>query len=133
MPFGVKKPKRKRNPKSLNKLVTSEAYTRTLNRQETQSLNRLSNKAKTLKTQTVQRDIVKPQQEKMDNDPLNLLGIGIVAQFNLVRYLITVFALFTLLSIPMIYMYSGYDAMRGTKKESYTASTLGNMGFSSSA
>jgi hypothetical protein len=81
----------------------------------------------------VQREIVKPQQEKMQSDPLNLLGIGIVAQFNLVRYLIIVFGLFTLLSIPMIYMYSGYDAMRGTKKESYTASTLGNMGFSSSA
>lgn len=75
----------------------------------------------------------KPQEEKMDHDPLNLLGIGIVAQFDLMRYLILAFTFFTICSIPMIYIYSGYDAMKGTKKESYTASTLGNFGFSTSA
>lgn len=78
-------------------------------------------------------DVEHKEEKRMENNPLNLLGIGIVAQFNLMAYLIFAFVVFSLLSIPIIKIYSGYDAMRGTKKEIYTATTLGNFGFSSSA
>lgn len=73
------------------------------------------------------------QSKMMKSNPLNIFGVGIVAQFNLMEYLIVAFFVFTLLSIPIIMIYNGYDAMRGTKKEMYTKSTLGNFGFSSTA
>ena len=112
--------------------MTSEAVTNSFIDQSGMDLKGLTGKVKRSSMHIVQK-AAKPQEEKMDHDPLNLLGIGIVAQFDLMRYLIFAFTIFSLLSIPMIMIYQGYDAMKGTKKESYTASTLGNFGFSTSA
>lgn len=68
----------------------------------------------------------------LKNDPLNLLGLGIVAQFNLMKLLIFIFTVFSLLSIPIMILYSsGYDAMRG-RPGAFAKTTLGNFGFTSS-
>jgi hypothetical protein len=71
-------------------------------------------------------------QRMIDNNPLNLLGLGIVAQFNLMKYLIFAFALFTVFSIPIMVLYTDYDALQG-RPGVFADSTLGNLGFSSSA
>lgn len=82
------------------------------------------------------RDAVSKAKEASDEmirrDPLNLLGLGIVAQFALNKFLIFGFIIFTLLSIPIIYLYTRYDAMRG-RQGTFGYTTLANFGFSSSA
>lgn len=113
-------------------LVTSEAVASLLAKGSNVNKDAFNKKARK-STMILVENAMKPQEKKIENDPLNLLGIGIVAQFNLMRYLIFAFIAFTLLSIPMIKIYSGHDAMRGTKKEWYTARTLGNFGFSTSS
>jgi hypothetical protein len=122
----------KKESKKYRKCVISEAITKASHRKRILSLEGLQTKVLTSQNIII-KDSKKNQEDKMSYDPFNLLGIGIVAQFNLMLYLIMAFVLFSLLAIPMINIYSGYDAMEGTKKESYTSSTLGNFGFSSSA
>lgn len=74
----------------------------------------------------------KHENEKSNNNILNLLGIGIVSHFRLIEYMIAIFFVISLLMIPVIKIYSGYDAMKGTKNEGSTMYTLGNFGFASS-
>ncbi|CAI2375497.1 unnamed protein product [Moneuplotes crassus] len=124
--------KAKQTSLKFTKLVTSEAAYADMKADKLGGLKGLVKKHRKSSNRVVE-EAAKSQQEMVDCEPLNLLGIGIVAQFDLMKYLIIAFILFTLLSIPMIVIYSGYDNMRGTKKESYTAPTLGNFGFSTSS
>ena len=73
------------------------------------------------------------EEKKSKHNILNMLGIGIVSHYSLLEYMIFAFFVFSLLSIPIIRIYEGYDAMKGTKNEAATSTTLGNMGFVSSA
>lgn len=122
----------KKESERFKKGIMSEAISKSLLRKPNLNLDKV-NTALMKSQKGIIEDSMIHQEEKINNDPLNLLGIGIVAQFNLMLYLILAFVIFSLLAIPMINIYSGYSAMKGTKKEAYTDSTLGNLGFSSSA
>ena len=67
----------------------------------------------------------------ISNNPLNIFGVGILSQFNLIIHLIVVFTIFSLFSIPIILIYSDYDAMKG-RPIAFASTTLGNLGFTSS-
>ena len=76
---------------------------------------------------------IKGEMERMIKDnPLNIFGIGILSQFNLMIHLIIIFSIFSLMSIPIILIYSNYDAMKGSTV-AFASTTLGNLGFSSSS
>ena len=65
------------------------------------------------------------------HNPLNILGLGIVAQFSLMKFLIVIFTVFSVLCIPIIIMYSEYSAMSDAPGI-FAEATLGNLGYSTS-
>jgi hypothetical protein len=65
-------------------------------------------------------------------DPYLSLGFGMVAYFNMLKALILMFSVFTLLAIPMISIYVGYDGQSSGNNYSKSKFSLGNMGFSES-
>ena len=68
--------------------------------------------------------------EKQQKDPYLILGYGMIAYFDMLRVLIYVFGLITLLSLPSLFIYNSYDAMRNANNKIFSAYSLGNMGFS---
>lgn len=77
------------------------------------------------------KDIRHEVEKMISSNPLNIFGVGILSQFNLIIHLIIIFTIFSLLSIPIMLVYSGYDAMKG-RPIAFASTTLGNLGFTSS-
>ena len=76
---------------------------------------------------------IKEQIRKMIREnPFSIYGIGIMAQFNIMKHLIFIFAVLTLLLIPNIALYSHHNAMKGLSNF-LSLVTLGNFGFSSAS
>ena len=98
-----KKSQKKKISTRFKKLVTSEAIYNSLQPNKFTGLKSLTDKVKRSSLHMVQK-AAKPQEEKLDHDPMNLLGIGIVAQFDLMKYLILAFisVSYTHLTLPTI-------------------------------
>lgn len=65
----------------------------------------------------------------MRDDPFNFLGFGMVAYRDLMFVLMMLFAVLTLIMLPVIYIYKGHNAI--VKPASFSNLSLGNMGYSS--
>ena len=66
-----------------------------------------------------------------DEDPINMLGFGIVSYFNLIKGLILTFFILTLLNIPTMYIYATHSGFgKLSTSQMGNAVTLGNMGGS---
>ena len=63
-------------------------------------------------------------------DPYLRLGFGMVAYFSMLKALILMFSLFTLLVLPVIFIYGGYDGLKSGSNYSKSKYSLGNLGFS---
>lgn len=63
-------------------------------------------------------------------DPYLTLGFGMVAYFSMLKALILMFSIFTLLALPVINIYGGYDGLESGNNYSKTKYSLGNLGFS---
>ena len=63
-------------------------------------------------------------------DPYLTLGFGMVAYFSMLKALILMFSIFTLLVLPVISIYGGYDGLKSGNNYSKSKYSLGNMGFS---
>ena len=65
-------------------------------------------------------------------DPVKRLGFGIVSYFSMVKTYIVLFSILTVIHIPVMYQYSNYSVIAGTKQDKGFASySLGNLGQSS--
>ena len=69
--------------------------------------------------------------EMLKKNQIYIYGIGILSQFSLMKHLILFFTIFSLLSIPNLIIYSGYDSMKGMSNTLFVL-TLGNLVFTSS-
>ena len=73
-------------------------------------------------------------EEATESDPLAQLGFGIVAYVGMMYYFIWLFALFTVLLLPVFLFYSSgtaYDHVDEDTKLEYAPRTLGALGYSS--
>lgn len=71
------------------------------------------------------------EQDKVDKDPLLLLGFGMKAYFKMVYCFMLTFLVLSLLTIPIFYIYVKWDGMNNTLPNYFlTKFTMGNMGFS---
>lgn len=64
----------------------------------------------------------------MRDDPFNFLGFGMVAYRDLMFVLALLFAVLTIIMLPVIYIYKGHNAI--VKPSSFSNLSLGNMGYS---
>lgn len=62
-------------------------------------------------------------------DPYLSLGYGMVAYFHMLKVFIMMWSLFTILVIPVIYIYAQYTGLRAGVNFMKTQFSLGNMGF----
>jgi len=62
-------------------------------------------------------------------DPFVQLGPGIYSYFSMIYNLALVFAILTLINIPLMYCYSRYDAYKFDKSSIFTDFTVANMGM----
>ena len=97
------------------------------------SLNRNTEKSK----KSVHKALEKLKwSERMDNatdDPLKLLGPGIISYHSLLTWLFGLFLLLTLMHVPVIYhnvIGNFYEGDQGYLGGSILKSSLGNLGFS---
>lgn len=70
-------------------------------------------------------------EEQLEDDPFLLLGFGMNAYFDTLRYLVILMSLCFLFSLPMMYIFSSYGAIRGAPRGVISQYSLGNMGGAS--
>lgn len=58
------------------------------------------------------------------------MGFGIVAYLRMIKTMMLMFFIFTLLSIPAVYMYASNDGLVGLNNYFKARYSLGNIGFS---
>ena len=64
-----------------------------------------------------------------NENPYMSLGFGMVAYFGMLRALIFMFAIFTLIAVPIISVYASYSGLEQGNNYSKTKYSLGNLGF----
>lgn len=64
-----------------------------------------------------------------NEDPINVLGYGLCSYFDMIKNLVKIFVVLTILNIPLMYLFSHYDAYKSDKLGVISQFTIGNMGM----
>jgi hypothetical protein len=65
------------------------------------------------KNMTMQRLLQNKNISQENQNPYLMLGYGMIAYFNMLLFLITMFFIFTLLALVPLFIYSSYNGMEG--------------------